>query len=515
MPIGEDIANPYWGVYIQDDWRVTNRLTINMGLRWELFMQPRPRDLSSGSPVAKPVFSGYPFDETSDVIPIRFERWQFPESEGDCGCMLDKKNFAPRLGIAYRLTDNTVIRAGAGYYYSENGTAQLETRRFLPGGPSVTGLRTSSTFTATQVLVGEGFPLFELTQGDPNIYARFGAGIVPDSLPTISSGQWFLDIQHQLPSDILLTLGYNGQAQSHMPWWLRNVAAPLEPGTTSPQARRRTPAASESNTRFRLNNFQVNENNLNANYNAFTAKVEKRFSDGLSFLSAFTWSKTLDYNVPSLNERGEALFRGGQPNSPHIKEIRRNYGPSGLSRNLALNLSTIYELPFGTGKGRLQTGPASWILGGWQLGAILTLQTGPWVSTTFAPNFAQAGGSYRGNLVADPNLPESERDSMRWFNPDAFEAGPPGEHGNVGRGILQAAGFKNIDFLASKYFPMPWEGHRLQFRFEAFNFTNTPHLGAPSINNNLTIINVNRPDSVRILRADDPRTIQFALKYIF
>ena len=106
---------------------------------------------------------------------------------------------------------------------------------------------------------------------------------------------------------------------------------------------------------------------------------------------------------------------------------------------------------------------------------------------------------------------------MRWFDRTAIVRGPSGEHGDVGRGVLEAPGFKNVDFLASKNFPLPWEGHRLQFRFEAFNFTNTPHLAAPSnrTSDPLTAVNVNNPNSVRILRADDPRIIQFALKYVF
>jgi outer membrane receptor protein involved in Fe transport len=517
LPVGEDIANPYWGIYIQNDWRVTNRLTINAGLRWELFMQPRAQDLSVSNNVAKPVFIGNLGDETSATLPIRFSHWEFPKDEGDCGCQLDKKNWAPRLGIAYRVTDKTVLRVGAGLYYSENGTAQLESTRFQPGGPRVTSLSTTSTFETTEVKVQDGFPLFQITDGNPNVFASNAAIIIPDFKPTTNSAQWFLDIQHQLPADMLLTLGYNGQKQSHMPWWQRNVAAPLEPGITAASERRRTPLPAEANTVLRLNSVLLNENMLSANYNAFTAKLEKRFAAGLSFTSSFTWSKALDYGISSINERGEGIVGGAQPQSPHVKYLSRNYGASGLSRDFAYSLSTLYEVPAGPGKGHFQTGLASWILGGWQLGGILILQSGPWVSTLFAPDFQNAGGTYRGNLVGDLNLPESERDSMRWFNRQAIVAGPQGEFGNAGRGLLEAPGYKSLDFLVSRNFPMPFEGHRLQFRFEAFNFTNTPHLASPSnnTNNNLTQVDVNNPASVRILAADEPRIIQFALKYTF
>ena len=185
-----------------------------------------------------------------------------------------------------------------------------------------------------------------------------------------------------------------------------------------------------------------------------------------------------------------------------------------MSRDFAYNLSVLYELPAGPDKGWFESGPASWVLGGWQLGAILSLQSGPWATTIYTPDTQNTGGRYRGVLVGEPNLPESERDSTRWWNRSAIAAGPAGEWGDVGRGILEQPGFKNVDFLLSKYFRLPWEGHRIQFRFEAFNLTNTPHLGGLA-NFDTSPINAASPSSVKLIRADQPRIIQFALKYAF
>ena len=523
LPTGEDFTAPYWGVYFQDDWRVTSRLTINMGIRWELYMQPRPNNLDPTQNLGKPIFEGFPIDDTSDIIPLfRFKEWILPTGTGDCGCIMDKKNFAPRFGIAYRLTNNTVIRTGIGHYYSENGVAQLESTRWRGGGeggggPAATGLGTVSNFTTTEVMLSDGFPSFQLGVADLTTYTAGGVQRAPDFKPTISSTQWFLDIQHQLPGDILLTLGYNGQAQSHMPWWLRNAAAPLGPGLTSQFARRRTPSAADSNTVRRLNGISFNDNITNANYNAFTAKIEKRFSDGFSFTNSFTWSKLLDIGIGSINERGEGIVGGGQPQSPHVNNHHLNYGLSGLSRKFANATSILYELPAGPGKGRFQSGPASWILGGWQLGTILTFQSGPWMSTMLSPNIQQSGGTYRGDLVGEMNLPRGQRDSTLWWNRFAVAPSAPGTYGNIGRGMLELAGFKNFDFVLSKNFPMPFEGHRMQFRFEAFNFTNTPHLGPPDSfpGNPNSRADARLASSVRIVRADQPRIIQFALKYVF
>lgn len=400
LPVGEDIASPYWGLYLQDDWRVTPRLTVSLGLRWELFGQPRHMRFDPTTPVATPLCSGELRDETLPTLQIRFDRWDFPE-EGKCGCQLDKKNFAPRLGLAYRLSERMVIRVGGGLFYSENGLVQLETNRFLVQGPNQVVRQTPQGFERTDVFVSSGFPPLTVEPGDPSLIASNAVTKVPDFLPTITSAQWFLDIQYQLPGDVLLTLGYNGQAQSHLPWWQRNVAAPLEPGSTGWNTRTRTPPPAVLGSAVPLNFLLLNENILNANYNAFTAKVEKRYSRGFSLLSAFTWSKTLDYGVSSLNERGEGITasRGGQPPSQYLKHIRMNSGRSGLSRDLVYSLSVLYELPAGPGKGRLQRGPASWLLGGWQLGGILSLESGPWVSHVMTVDRQNTYGSYRGNLV--------------------------------------------------------------------------------------------------------------------
>ncbi len=309
-----------------------------------------------------------------------------------------------KLGLAYRLFKNTVIRAGAGLYYSENGTAQLETNRFLVGGPNVVSLNTTEGFETSNFHVSNGFPPLSLQGGDPNLLSGLNVTLVPDFLNTISSSQWFLDIQHQLPWDILLTLGYNGQAQSHLSWWNRNVAAPLDPNGTlawSDASRLRTPLPAAMRSAQRIQGILINDNNLSGNYSAFTAKAEKRFSRGLSFLNSFTWSKGLDYGVSSLNERGEGIgaSRGGAPPSQYFKDIWMNYGPSGLSRDFVYNASFLYELPVGPTKGHLRTGPLSWVLGDWQMGGIFSLQTGPWLSHTMNVNYANTRGPYRGDLV--------------------------------------------------------------------------------------------------------------------
>ena len=117
--------------------------------------------------------------------------------------------------------------------------------------------------------------------------------------------------------------------------------------------------------------------------------------------------------------------------------------------------------------------------------------------------------------MGEPNLPESERDSTLWWNRFAIAGGIPGEWHNAGKGLVELPGWKNVDFLMSKYFQMPWEGHRLPFRFEAFNFTNTAHLGGPGCGNPVIGFSASSTNGALICLADQPRIIQFALKYNF
>ena len=157
----------------------------------------------------------------------------------------------------------------------------------------------------------------------------------------------------------------------------------------------------------------------------------------------------------------------------------------------------------------MQSGPASWILGNWQVGGILALQGGMWSDHSFNVDNQNLGGRVRGDWVSNPNLPGSQRTIDRWFNTDNFvTAGAPGVISNAGRNLIQMPRRTNYDFILAKQIAMPWEGHNLQFRFESFNFTNTPQFGRPNTN-------VGTPAVGRITQADEPRRIQFGLRYLF
>ncbi len=511
LVLGEKIAAPYWGLYVQDDWRVTSKLTVNLGVRWELFDGPYYPD-SQNQLVSIFSMSGNWADETDEILPVQFTGWVFPKDDHDCGCERDLNNWSPRLGIAYRLTGNTVIRAGGGLFFGENDYLAYEAARYQVGAPKAPGN------TGNIVSGNETTTLF-MKDGFKPLGSGFAAGIIAPPggtvapvfiepyLPNLTTGQWFLDVQHQLPGDLLLTLGYNGSASSHLSWW-RVVSAPLTPHAYLLWTQRpRFPKPADPTKEGSVQQLQVRSNILNANYQAATARLEKRWGKGLTFLNSFTWAKSMDYGRSTTNAATELQSSAGFV-SAFIKDLPLNYGRSDLDRTLAYSLSFLYDLPAGKGRQWLHSGPLSWILGGWQVGGILSMQSGPPLTHTVTPDTQNNTGGYRGDRVGNANLPESDRTVDRWFNTGFVIPGTPGTYGNAGRGLIDGPGWKNFDFQASKDFPMLREGHTLQFRFEAFNFTNTTHFGPP----NLTIGNQNVG---KITVADAPRIIQFALKYKF
>ncbi|MCP5117007.1 MAG: TonB-dependent receptor, partial [bacterium] len=222
-PNGEEYTQPYWGFFVQDDWKITPRLTLNVGLRYELYMVPTfPEPTSNELNVTVNRFlaeiNGRPFGAGEGLKPGTPGAWgeaEFlphfvnPADGSDCGgCTLDKNNFAPRIGLAYRITDSTVLRVGGGIYYGEHDNAQGESARFSTGAPNSNEFDNAQPRTSTDFFVQDGFPA-STRSGLPR--AGLNANIKADGVwPQFYAAQWFFDIQQELGFDTLLTVGYNG-----------------------------------------------------------------------------------------------------------------------------------------------------------------------------------------------------------------------------------------------------------------------------------------------------------------
>ncbi len=504
-PNGEEFIAAYWGFFVQDDWRVTNRLTLNLGLRYELYGLPRWPDpdthaLNSTLSRFLTEVNGRPFGAGEGLSPGTPGAWGeaeflphfvLPKNGSDSGGEMDKNNFAPRVGIAFLANNRTVIRAGAGIFYGESDSIMVQAARFHTGPPFANEFTAPQPRDFSSLIVRDGFPA-----ANPNGLPR--AGLSPwvyqdGAWPQLYAAQWFFDIQRELGFDTLLTIGYHGSSTSHIPVTM-NTNHPLTPHPTVRwQDRKARP--------FFTNVNLLGAQRLNANYNALTVKAEKRFTKGLTFLGSFTWS----HNIDSANEN---LTQGTTAQMAFTYDRGYDRGNASLDRRLAFVSSAVYELPFGTGKPYLNSGVGRWILGDWQLGGLFSAMSGTPDSHTINADTTNVGGANRGQFVADVNLPRSERTIDRWFNTAAVIAGPLGQIDPAGRNMIWGPGRLNLDVAISRRFMMPWEGHSLQFRFESFNFTNTPAFGRPNTS-------FGTANAGRITTADEPRRIQFGLKYVF
>ncbi|MFB3904136.1 MAG: carboxypeptidase regulatory-like domain-containing protein [Acidobacteriota bacterium] len=499
-PAGETNVLNYYSGYAQDDWRISPRLTLNAGLRWELFDGPYYPD-PENQVLSRPVIDNDPNytafqNETSPTITATFMHYEFPK-EGETGGSRDLNNFAPRLGITYRLAKQTVVRAGGGIFYGYFNYLGIEDGRFSAQAPRVRGFGFTPNYLQPIATLQGGLPQLPPPNDPTKLIPNDSLTVVPRDLYNPYSSQWFLDIQHMLPANILLTVGYTGNKSTRLSTGTsRNVTAPLTPDATTPLFNRRR--WSEPVLVF------MYRNDANAIYNSMTVKAERRFTGGVTFLNAFTWSKNIDYGIEILTTGGGA--RASQLVKDRWMDRARGY----MDREFMDNFSALWELPFG--KNRKWLGNQSilnHIIGGWETGAIFAIQSGQPIGHSVSGMTYNNGGVHRGDQVGDPNLPRDERTVERWFNTGFAVAAKPGVYGNVGRNVITGPGWVNIDFLASKEFPMPWKEHTLQFRFEAFNLTNTPHFGAP--NTQLATANAGRITATN----GDPRLIQFALRYGF
>jgi hypothetical protein len=226
--------------------------------------------------------------------------------------------------------------------------------------------------------------------------------------------------------------------------------------------------------------IQLVADGANANYNSLSVKATRRFSQGLSVISSFTWSKSID-DTSGIRVQGfDTLF----PQNSDCIQCER--GLSSFDVRSRFVTSLLYDLPVGRGKKlNIQNAVANAVIGGWQSGGILTLQTGlpATLSIGGVDNASTSDGGYdRPNSTGiSPYL--SNPTPSRWLNPAAFVEAPPGSFGNVGRNTIETPGIVALDAELHKQFRMPYnERHELQFRFEAFNVLNHPSWGAPALN---------------------------------
>jgi outer membrane receptor protein involved in Fe transport len=487
--------------YFQDDWRITPNLTLNLGLRYEYDTWPvdSRNQFSSFDPslgkfvvahnpgqgpdltaqplaaLASQLFGSLIMNAKDAGLPTRSLR--FP----------DKNNWGPRFGLAYRpsFLKNTVVRLGYGVFYSlldANNYSDMSATSLpwiisqgvnntLPV-PTLNNHSLFAPFTA----LGATQPGFQPIAFDP--YER---------IPYIQ--EWNVAVQRQLSNNISLEVAYvankGTKLETRVP-----LNRPTVPGPGPVGSRRQFPQLSEG--------YSVQGSGL-ANYNSLQVKLEKKFSGGLGIVASYTLSKSIDDASSDFGSGFEDLTR-----------LYLERAVSDFDIPQRLSVGYVYALPFGADRKFLSSakGPVQQLLGGWQIGGIITLQSGVPFTVTSGRDVANIGttSSQRPDRIASGNL--ADPTVSRWFDTAAFVLNAPYTFGNSGRNILRGDGMAQWDVSAMKYFPIR-EAMKLQFRAEFFNVFNHADFANPTAT--LTASTFGRVTGTSV----NPRIGQFALKLTF
>ena len=431
-----------YGAFTQDQWHATTRLTVSLGLRYDLF-----------TPVSERHNRQSDFLFESGTLVLAGKNGVSPSILG-----LQKHDFSPRLGLAYRIGDRTVIRAGYGlFYFNEQGTGG-STRLFL-SYPFAAQYTVACSSTTPCLRTADGIPPASSANSLPTVVYQPTANLTPNVQ------QWQLTVEHQLSSSMVARASYVGSHGNHLNLNINeNVAIP-GPGPVAP--RQPFPA---------YGIISGWEPRGPSNYDALQLSGEKRSNGGLSFLGAYTWSKSLD-------EGGGGNSSTGDPriNIQNPRDLRANYGLSSFDYRHRFTLSAVAELPFGHGRKFMHNANsfADAVAGGWQVTSIVTAQSGAPFSVFLSNPTANTGTFTRPNRVCNGNLPSESINE--WFNLACFVNPPLYTFGNAGRNILTGPGLVTWDLGVDKEFRMN-EKFGLQFRSEFFNLMNRANFGLPDAN---------------------------------
>jgi hypothetical protein len=490
--------------YLQDDFKVNQKLTLNLGVRYEFATPQWERDNLLAN-----------FDPTTATLLRAKDGSIYDRALVDP----DRNNWAPRLGFAYTPFEKTVVRGGYGVSYIHFNRLGGENLLAF-NGPNIVGstidqipsqgLCTGNNFLGCFRPTSLGYPEGLVSPERFNTLAT-RVNFTPRDTRTAYVQSWHLSVQRELPWKLLVDVAYVGNRSNKLIILADyNQARPNAPTENTPLQARRP-----------FSNFQFIQASFNGgftNYNALQAKVERRFSDGLYLLNSFTWSKAIDNAAGHL----EASF--GDNSRGNIKNLRNDKGLSNYDQPLNNTTSVVYDLPFG--KGRRFLGDDNYlvdsVLGGWRLTLINTMTSGLPANLTYGPASAfQVGSSltYRPNLTGQP-LYLNPDEPTAYLNPRAATVPTDRSQpfGNAGRNIVRGPNFMQTDLGLHKSFPLWKEDKRLEFRMEAFNLFNRTNFLTPNTSaNNISFDAAGNytGNFGKITGAFPARQIQFALKLIF
>jgi len=533
-------SSPYSGIYFQDDWKLSRKLTINLGLRW---------DVEKGRTERFNQLSFFDFDVPNPLgsrvgIPNLRGGLRFVGVDGNPRRQFDTdwNNLAPRFGFAYSVAPKTILRGGYGVFYLPYIGAASGWASGINGFLSFTqmvnsldGLRPADRL-ANPFPSGLARPTAPASGLVTNIGQDFGAsgrdGALDRGNRVGYSQQWNFNIQRELPGGISVEAAYVGNKGTKLPdgplghqlnqlrpeqlrlgaELQRLVSNPFQPFVSTGPLSRPTVTVGQLLRPFPqfLGLYNFRPSSGSSTYHAFQLRVDKRFSKGLTVFASFTGGKLIDDTSQTVN------FLGPAPEHQDVYNRRasRSVSPQDVSRRLVV--SYVYDLPLGRGKrfGARLPRALDLMIGRWQLNGILTFSTGVPLAITNQQNNSQSFSAVqRPNVNGNPKL-QGDRSTQeklaRWFDTTVFSQPAPYTFGNLGRTLpnVRRDGVRNWDFSIFKNLPVT-EFLRAEFRAEFFNCTNTPVFGVPGQAFG------GAQFGIVSSQANSPRQVQLGLKFHF
>ncbi len=497
------------GFFFQDQWKVTPRLTVNLGLRYDRTFIPvvgkdadhnneiGNMDLNRGVYVLQKMSRPCSEVKTAPCIPtVDGKLPDHVEVSPDGRTINDTTmNFQPRVGIAYRLSSKTAIRAAGGVFF-DNWSAIIQAVRGKAGSwPSIGSVSPTNLNYPT------------LAQPTPSVPATdpLPSAVTPAATPFTQvvyfvdpnwknaySLQWNFGIQHEVNPSTVLSVNYVGSGTRRTDLgWRYNTA--LTPGPGAPSARYPFPYITPTNW---------DRSWGRSNYNALQVSFERRWANGLQYTVAYTYSKSIDLGASGYF----GIAEGQSIQDPYHFNNDRSISDFDLTHNFVS--SWVYQIPIGAGKAlSTRNKVVDYVIGGWQFNGIANLQSGLPYHITAPGDIANTGNtSYmRANLVGDPHL--SNPTPSRWINTAAFASPAAFTFGNSGRNILRSDWNRTFDLSLFREFPV-YERFRLQLRGEAYNAFNTPIFKA-------AVKDISSINFGKVVAASDPRILQLSVKVTF
>ena len=513
------------GLYVQDSWKATRRLTLNYGVRWEPFL---PSQAEAGHPwVQQFSMSNFVNNVTSVTYPNAPAGLIFPgDKQWTYGLAVANKNFkdfAPRVGVVWdpRGKGKEVIRIGYGIFYDfPSYEFLLNMSNSAPFGGAIALTNPSLATPYANYPGGDPFPFVQGTK--TATFPLYGPYETESpNLPTVNVQQWNLSIQRQFGSDWSVTAMYLGNKTTHQ--WIENELNPAiyVPGNNCVINGTFFPTCSTSgniNQRriLSLMNFQQGQYYGgmqttfaagNANYEGLVTTVQKRFNKNMSALINYTWSHCIDIAEPGVDNNH---YDGQDPNN-----FQTSRGDCGHDVRNLFSSSFVFTSP------KFNNSLVQKIAGNWQFSPIIRLQSGLPVNPVSGVDNALNGtsGIERANVICSPNLSGSAQSINQWFNTSCLAPNATGQLGNAGRNSIRGPSQTVVNIALVRRFAIR-EKQTIEVRAEAFNLPNLVNFGQPNASANSSLFGkitntVQNGVSASTSAAGDPRILQFALKYIF